>query len=122
VSYLIGASLVTLSFMFWVLCKISDLRSSTSQTNAKGVLRISASSTLGALAGGTIALSLSMSVALLVLLARREASSSYEQIMAENATYISFYMLMILGSYFPLSSFKGSEFATTWMALYYVFS
>lgn len=120
-SYLIGASLLTLSFIFWVLCKISDLRSGADKANAKGLFRMSASSTLGALAAGTIALALSMSVALLVLLARRELSTSYEQIMAENATYISFYMLMILGSYFPLSSFKGADFATTWMALYYIF-
>jgi hypothetical protein len=118
-SYLMGAGLVTISLLYWLFKTITDWSLGSNVSGSRGPFRLAASHTLGALFGGAIASALSLGVALFVLLVR-DGNSYYEQVMAENATYIAFYILIILGIYFPLSSFKGPEFATTWMSLYYL--
>ena len=112
-----GAALVTISLIYWVVKKIAKWYLGLQNTAEPFQLQVS--NTVGALFGGAIALAISLSVALFALLLS-STNSYYEQVMAENATYIAFYMLVILGIYFPLSSFKGPEFATTWMTLYYI--
>jgi hypothetical protein len=119
VSYVMGASLVTISLLYWLLKTITDRYCKPDSYRSGGPFRLAESNTLGALFGGAIALALSLSVALFALLVRG-GNSYYEQVIAENATFIAFYILIILGIYFPLSSFEGPEFATTWMSLYYL--
>jgi hypothetical protein len=114
-----GAGLVTASLLYWLIARIPVVEGRFWQP-----LRVSTRKTRGALFGGAVALSLSLSIALLVLLVQNNEPTStnsyYQQLVAENATYLSFYALCILGAYFPLASLEGTKFAAVWISAYYL--
>jgi hypothetical protein len=114
-----GAGLVTLSLLYWATTRIPSVEGRFWEP-----IRSSTRGTRDALFGGAVALSLSLSIALLVLLIENNiptlTTSYYQQLLAENATYLSFYALCVLGAYFPLASLEGTEFAAVWTAVYYL--
>jgi hypothetical protein len=116
-----GAGLVTLSLLYWVTTKLPSVESHFWEP-----VRSSTRGSRDALFGGAVALSLSLSIALFVLLIENNiptlTTSYYQQLLAENATYLSFYALCVLGAYFPLASLEGTEFAAVWTAVYYLVS
>ena len=105
-----------MGLIYWVIKTLTDWRRGRGPNSdvIRGPFRVAARYTLGALGGGALGLALSLGPA------KSAVNSDYEQIMAENVIYISFYVLLVLGTYFPLSKFTGPDFATIWTCFYYV--
>jgi hypothetical protein len=129
-----GAGLVTVSFIFFLLAKIigkqtiaapipAPASDSSREPFWKSVWSLMRESR-GTLFSGAAALALSLSISLLVLLVENmvptTTNSYYQQLIAENATYLSFYALMILGAYFPFQPLGGMKLMSIWMASCYL--